>query len=238
LAEADRLAGTNRRLDVGLKIERVGDVALATWGDGENRLNLDTVSALEELCAQLERSDGASALVLTGEGKFFSNGLDLDRFAGDADALGQTVARFEVLLGRLFVLPVYTVAAINGHAFAGGAMLTCAFDHRVMRADRGYWCLNEAEIGLPLTRRMTAAVLGRLPRATALEAMLTARRYAGPEALAAGIVEETADEDAVVTAAIDRAAQVASKHRSVIATHKRHAFAHVATACGYEPSDG
>jgi Delta3-Delta2-enoyl-CoA isomerase len=222
---------------VGLKVERVGDVALATWGDGENRFNLDTIGALEELCEELERYDGPSGLVLTGEGKFFSNGLDLDRFAGDADALAQTVARFEVLLGRLFVLPVYTVAAINGHAFAGGAMLTCAFDHRVMRADRGYWCLNEAEIGLPLTRRMTAAVLGRLPKATALEAMLTARRYGGPEALTAGIVEETATDDAVVAAAIERAANVATKHRLVIATHKRHAFGHVATTCGYEPTD-
>jgi enoyl-CoA hydratase/carnithine racemase len=224
-------------VDVGLKVDRVGEVALATWSDGENRLNLDTVGALEELAEQLERSGGPSALVLTGDGKFFSNGLDLDRFAGDADALGATVARFEVLLGRLYVLPAYTVAAINGHAFAGGAMLTCAFDHRVMRADRGYWCLNEAEIGLPLTRRMTAAVLGRLPRSTALEAMLTARRYGAPDALAAGIVEETAADDAVVSIAMERAAMVAAKHRSVVATHKRHAFSQVAAACGYEPAD-
>jgi enoyl-CoA hydratase/carnithine racemase len=107
-----------------------------------------------------------------------------------------------------------------------------------MRADRGYWCLNEAEIGLPLTRQMAAAVLGRLPRATALEAMLTARRYGGPDALAAGIVEETAPDDDVVAIAVERASAVASKHRSVIATHKRHAFSHVASACGYERADG
>jgi enoyl-CoA hydratase/carnithine racemase len=220
-----------------MRVERDGDVAVATWADGENRLNLDTVGALEELADQFERDGGPSALVLTGEGKFFSNGLDLDRFAGDAEALGETVARFEVLLGRLYVLPVYTVAAINGHAFAGGAMLTCAFDSRVMRADRGYWCLNEAEIGLPLTRRMTAAVLGRLPRPTALEAMLTARRYSGAEALAAGIVEATASQDDLVSAAIERAAVVASKHRSVVAAHKRRALGEVAVACGYE-ADG
>jgi enoyl-CoA hydratase/carnithine racemase len=223
-------------VDVGLDVEQTGDVLVATWRDGENRLNLDTVAALEALAERVELEQGPCALVLTGEGKFFSNGLDLERFGGDAAALGATVSRFQVLLGRLYVLPAYTVAAINGHAFAGGAMLTCAFDYRVMRADRGFWCLNEAEIGLPLTDRMTAAVLGRLPRPTGLEAMLTARRFAGPDALEAGIVEATASDDELLDRAIERAALAATKHRNVIAAHKRHAFGAIAQACGYEPA--
>lgn len=232
-----RGAGEARQSEVvvGLDVERTGDVLVATWRDGENRLNLDTVGMLEELAERVERTDGPCALVVTGEGKFFSNGLDLERFGGDAAALGATVSRFQVLLGRLYVLPAYTVVAINGHAFAGGAMLSCAFDYRVMRADRGFWCLNEAEIGLPLTDRMTAAVLGRLPRAAGLEAMLTARRFPGPEALAAGIVEETASDDELLDRAIERAALVATKHRGVIAAHKRHAFGAVAVACGFTP---
>jgi enoyl-CoA hydratase/carnithine racemase len=223
---------------VGLDREQVGDVVVATWRSGENRFNLDSVAELEELADSVERHDGPIALVLAGEGKFFSNGLDLERFAADPDELGATVARFQVLLGRLLVLPAYTVAAINGHAFAGGAMLTCAFDHRIMREDRGYWCLNEVEIGLPLTRQMTAAVRGRLPTAAALEAMLTARRYSGPEARTAGIVEETAGADELVALAIERAATVAAKHRSVVAAHKRHAFGAVAEACGFAPTTG
>ena len=173
--------------------------------------------------------------MLASDGKFFSNGLDLERFAGDTEQLVATVARFQVLLGRLFVLPAYTVAAVTGHAFAGGAMLSCSFDHRVMRADRGYWCLNEAEIGLPFTEQMAAAVLGRLPRAVALEAMLTARRYSGPEALGAGIVDELAADGDVVEVAVARAADAATKHRRVIAAHKRHAFAGTALACGWDP---
>jgi Delta3-Delta2-enoyl-CoA isomerase len=221
-------------LDVALDIERDGDVVVATWRDGENRLNLDSIEALEGLVETVESALASCALVVAGEGKFFSNGLDLERFGDDPDQLTATVARFHTLLGRLFVAPAYTVAAINGHAFAAGAMLTCAFDHRVMREDRGYWCLNEAEIGLPLSAQMTAAVLGRLPRATALEAMLTARRYAGPDALAAGIVEELADADHVVEVAVARAAEVATKHRGVVAAHKRHALAATARACGWD----
>ncbi|HUD69900.1 MAG TPA: enoyl-CoA hydratase/isomerase family protein [Acidimicrobiales bacterium] len=220
---------------MGLDLQRNGDVVIATWRDGENRLNPDTVKALDDLASEIEHEGGPCALVLTGEGKFFSNGLDLERFEGDRDEMVTTVAMFEQLLGRLFVLPVYTVAAINGHAFAGGAMLTCAFDYRVMREDRGYWCLNEADIGLPLSAQMAAAVLGRLPRATALEAMLTARRYSAQDALVAGIVEAIVPEDRLLDVAVERAAMVAAKHRDVVAAHKRHAFCGVAAACGWVP---
>jgi enoyl-CoA hydratase/carnithine racemase len=218
---------------MGLDVERHGNVVVATWRDGENRMNPDTLAVLNELAAELEGDETAGALVVTGEGKFFSNGLDLERFAGNRDELLATVSMLPRLLGRLFVLPAYTVAAINGHAFAGGAMLTCAFDHRVMREDRGYWCLNEADIGLPLTAEMVAAVLGRLPRAAALEAMLTARRYGAGDASAAGIVDEVASESRLLELAIERAAYVAAKHRDVVAAHKRHAFGAVAAACGW-----
>jgi Delta3-Delta2-enoyl-CoA isomerase len=219
---------------VALDIRRDGDVVVATWRDGENRLNLDSLSWLESLATEIESIEGPCALVLAGDGKFFSNGLDLERFAGDADQFAATVGRFHLLLGRLYVLPAYTVAAVTGHAFAGGAMLTCAFDHRVMREDRGYWCLNEAELGLPLTEQMAAAVLGRLPRAAAMEAMLTARRYSGPDALAAGIVDELATESTLVDVAVARATTAATKHRRVVAAHKRHAFTATALACGWE----
>lgn len=217
-----------------LDVEREGDVCVARWRDVENRVNLDSIAAWEQLAEQVERDAGPLALVVTGEGKFFSNGLDLGRFGENPGELAETVGRFLALLGRLFVLPAYTVAAINGHAFAAGAMLTCAFDHRVMREDRGYWCLNEVEIGLSLSEQMVGVVLGRLPRAAALEAMLTARRYGGPEAAAAGIVEEVASEPELLERAVARAANVAAKDRAVVAAHKRHAFGALARACGYE----
>lgn len=216
-----------------LDVEREGDVLVARWRDGENRLNLDSIAALEALAERVEATEGPCALVLTGEGKFFSNGLDLDRFGDRPAELAETVTRFLVLVGRFFVLPAYTVAAINGHAFAAGAILTCGFDHRVMREDRGYWCLNEVEIGLAISAPLAAPLLARLPRATAVEAMLTARRYGGPDARAAGIVEELAQDADVVPTAIARAAEIAAKHRRVVAEHKRVLNGAAAAACGY-----
>ncbi len=221
-----------------LEVERDGDVLVATWRDGENRINMDSVAALESLLARVEQTEGPCALVLTGDSKFFSNGLDLDRFGENPEELTATVRRFCVLLGRLFVLPAYTVAAINGHAFAAVAMLACAFDHRVMREDRGYWCLNEVEIGLPLPGPLAEVVFARLPRAAAVEAMLTARRYGGREALAAGIVEEVAPLSEVLPTAVARASAATRGHRAVLAEHKRLAHGGVAAVLGFEPPAG
>src|SRR3546814_12169538 len=73
-------------------------------------------------------------------------------------------------------------------------MMACCVDQRVMRDDRGYWCLPEVDLGTPVTDEMFAAVTSRLSVATAAEALTTGRRFTAPEALAAGIVDHTAAE--------------------------------------------
>jgi len=93
-----------------------------------------------------------------------------------------------------------------------------------MRADRGYWCLPEVDLGLPLTDGMKAVVTARLPRAAAADAMMTGRRYGAADALARGIVEHTAPEAEVLDRAVALAAEIAPKNRSVIAAHKRLLF--------------
>jgi enoyl-CoA hydratase/carnithine racemase len=206
------------------------------WRDGENRFRPEVTERWHELLDELEARDGPLALVVTGEGRYFSNGLDLEHLAAHPEAAGPTVAGMERLLGRLLRFPAYTAAAIGGHAFAGGAMLTCAFDLRVMRGDRGWWCLPEVDLGLPLTPAMHAVVTARLPVATAQEAMLTGRRYTGPEAHEAGIVDAVAPEAHVLTACLARAEEMAGKDRSVIAEHKRLSFATAAARCGWDPS--
>jgi enoyl-CoA hydratase/carnithine racemase len=217
-----------------LDIERRGDVAVVRWDDGENRFNTASVARWHEVLDELAAVEGPLAVVLTGTGKFFSNGLDLDAFAAEPDSAGAVVDGVHRLLGRLLLFPAYTVAALNGHTFAGGAMLACCTDSRVMRSDRGYWCLPEADLGLPLTEPMFAAVTARLPVAVAAEAMNTGRRYGAVEAAAVGIVEHVAPEDQVVERAVAIAAEVAPKDRSVITRHKQLLFADAARVCGVD----
>src|SRR5690606_19506946 len=138
-------------------------VAVVRWRDGENRLHRASVDRWHAVLDELEAVEGPLALVVVGEGRFFSNGLDLDALAADRDAARAVVDDVHRLFGRLLLFPAYTVGALNGHTFAAGAMLACCLDARVMREDRGYWCLPEADLGLPLTEAMFAAVTARLP---------------------------------------------------------------------------
>jgi enoyl-CoA hydratase/carnithine racemase len=211
-----------------ITLTREGSVAVLTWNEGENRINLDSLARLNELLDELEKDDGPLAVVLTGTGKFFCNGLDLDRFADKRDEFVETLHVLEQTIGRLLVFPAYTVAAINGHAFAGGALISCAFDYRVMREDRGYWCMNEAQIGLVLDERLWSILTNRLPRATATLAATTARRFSGPDALRFGIVESVADESGVLAYAIEAAESMANLDRPTLGAHKR--LAHGAEA--------
>src|SRR6476659_8800969 len=126
-----------------LEMDQRGAVAILRWDDSEKRKNLASMAEWHAALDQLEQVEGPLALVVTGAGKFFSNGLDLDHFGVEPDEMAPTVQSVLLLLGRLLLFPAYTVAAINGHAFAAGAMLSACFDARVMRSDPGYCCLPE-----------------------------------------------------------------------------------------------
>jgi len=217
-----------------IEIEQHGHVAVVRWAQGENRFHRESVVRWHEVVDELEAVEGPLAVVVAGEGKFFSNGLDLDSFAADPDAMGFVVGEVHRLFGRMLLLPAYVVGALNGHTFAAGAMLACCFDRRVMREDRGFWCLPEADLGIPLTGPMFATVTARLPVAAAAEAMNTGRRYPGPDALAAGLVEELAAEADVLDRAVALADEVATKDRRVLGAHKQMLFADVARTCGVE----
>ena len=218
-----------------LSLRHEGSVAILTWNDGENRINVDSLARMNELLDELEATEGPLAVVLTGVGKFFSNGLDLERFAKNEGEFRSTLKELKRTIGRIFLFPAYTVAALNGHTFAGGALLSCAFDYRVMRDDRGYWCMNEAEIGLALDEQLFSIIDHRLPKATARAAAFTAKRFTGPDALEAGIVEAITNEDQVVPHAIDVAESYVMVDRKILAEHKRHAHGTEAKFLGFEP---
>jgi enoyl-CoA hydratase/carnithine racemase len=201
-------------------LDRQDDLFVLHLGDGENRFHPDWIAAVDSALEQVEQADGPRALVTTATGKFFSNGLDLDWLSGHADQHERYVLGVHRLLARVLALPVITVAALQGHTFAAGAMLSLAHDFRVMRADRGFWCLPEADIGLPFTRAMSALVQARLSPQTAHEAMTTGRRYGGVEALAAAVVDRAVEEESVHPTAEQLARSMAGKAGPTVATIK------------------
>lgn len=192
-------------------LDRDGEVFLLDLGDTENRFHPDWLKAVQDHLTTIDAAEGPRALVTTATGKFFSNGLDLEWLSQNGERFMEYVIDVHAVLARLLALPVPTVAAIQGHAFAGGAMVALAHDFRVMRADRGFFCLPEVDINIPFTRGMSGLIQGKLTKKTAHEAMTTGRRFGGTDALAAGIVDAVAHEDDVVSSAVEIARPLAGK---------------------------
>jgi len=215
-----------------IEIERLGDVAVVHLRDGENRFNGDSIASWHQALDELDAVEGALAVVTVGEGKFYSNGLDLEWMSANSDAAGPMIDDVHRLFGRVLGFRGITIAALNGHAFAGGAMLAAAHDFIVMRDDRGYWCLPEVDLGLPLTAAMHAVITAKLPRVTAHEAMMTGRRYSAADALEKGIVHRTAPESDVLNVAVVWATELAGKNRDVLAEHKRLTYRDAIATCG------
>ena len=211
-------------------LDRDGDVFVLQLGDDENRLHPDFLGAVADLLDEVAAAPPPSALVTTATGKFFSNGLDLEWVAANPDQINDYTSRVHDLLARILTFPRPTVAALQGHTFAAGAMLALAHDWRVMRADRGYFCLPEADINIPFLPGMSALIQAKLTPAAATDAMLTARRYGGLDAREAGIVTATAGEDDVLSAAVALAAPLAGKDPSTLGTIKQRMYADVVLA--------
>ncbi|TXT04336.1 hypothetical protein VHUM_04103 [Vanrija humicola] len=148
---------------------------------------------------------GAGTLVITSAlPKFFSNGLDpaclIDPNFFESD--------YDPVIYRLMTFPLVTVAAINGHAFAGGMVLALSCDFRVMTSGKGMMCMNEILIGLPLPNSFCQIISSRLTPNAARDTML-GKRWTQPQLLKEGLLDEVVDdqgpgkEGAVVKRAVE-----------------------------------
>ncbi len=214
-----------------LECSRDGDVFVLRLDAGENRFTPGLMDALDEALDTVERAGAPAALVTTGTGKFYSNGLDLEEMMrGGAGSAGAYLARVLGILGRVLTFPAPTVAAMNGHAFGAGALLGLVHDVRLMRSDRGFFCMPEVDMKIPLHPGMVAILQSRLPGQTAHEVVTTGRRFGGADARALGIVEEALAEDAILARATAIAGERAPKADAVMRTLKTGLYAQVLEA--------
>ena len=205
-----------------LDLSKDGDVFVLRMKTGENRFNPDFIGAMNAALDEVENSKGAAALVTTGEGKFYSNGLDLDWLSQQehADAM-RFLGTVHRLFARLVEFPVATCAAINGHAFAGGGMLALSHEWRVMRNDRGFFCLPELDLGMPLPVGMRSLIREKLGNQVYRETVFTAGRFAAADCIRLGIVDQAVAENEVIRAALERVRPLAAKNREALQVLKR-----------------
>ncbi|KAJ7534632.1 hypothetical protein O6H91_13G103700 [Diphasiastrum complanatum] len=169
---------------------REGGVYILTFGgDGEHRLNPDSVNAILTALDEVENDPSATALITTNEGKYYSNGLDLFYLRSNLDKHETFMMLFHKLLRRLLSFPMPTFAAICGHAAAGGCIVALAHDYRLLRSDRGFVFLNEVEIAIVPSGGVLSLIHSKLPNRTYQKALLSGHRYSGQAAVEAGLVD-------------------------------------------------
>jgi enoyl-CoA hydratase/carnithine racemase len=197
-----------------IELERHDEIFTLTLNDGENRWNTTFVREIAAALDEVEASEGPAALITTSSSeKFFSNGLDLDWLAaegehrgGDRKAFGD---EFMKLMARLITLPIPSICAVNGHAFGAGFMSALCHDVRIMRADRGFICANEMQLGMKIPTPELALFKHKIPANAFFETVQLSRRWTGPDALAAGIVQQTASAENLAEVALQRAKELA-----------------------------
>lgn len=183
---------------------------------GKNALGTEHMARLRaELAAA-----GSQPVLLTGAGDCFCAGLNLREVASlDSSAMADFLDSLEALVGDIFHYPGPVVAAVNGHAIAGGAVLALACDHSVAtRSPRTRIGLNEVAIGLRFPPSTLQMMRFRLPPHHHGAVLLGAGLHAPPDALRLGLVDELADD--ATTTAQQRLAALAAHPRAAFASTK------------------
>lgn len=213
-----------------------GTVVVLTMADGENRWNTTFTRAFEAALDEVETTPGPAVLVTTSaDQRFFSNGLDLAWITSKGEHPGGDrrvfAAEAMALFARMITFPLPTVCAVNGHAFGAGLMIAMCHDVRVMRADRGYLCANEVELGFAIPEPELALFRHKMPRPAFHQTVLLAKRWTGAEALAAGIVQQAVAADEVASTAEATAADLlrVAGNREITAWTKERLYGENAT---------
>ena len=170
-----------------LKWEKDESVAVLTMDNGENRQNLDFAEQMLATLKEILEDREIKALVITSSDvKNFSQGVDVGWLMqqmgeGNHQAIKDFMYRMNEVFSTLLTYPMPVIAAINGHAYGNGAIMSCACDFRFMRSDRGFFCFPEVNIGIPFMPGMLAWVTKAVPQHLLNEMLLTGERKGAPD---------------------------------------------------------
>jgi enoyl-CoA hydratase/carnithine racemase len=179
-----------------IQLDKDETIAIIRMNHGENRQNLDFAnSMIQSLDEALADKDVTAVIITSTDTKYWSLGVDIDWLGKQLQAQAfQNIKDFmygmNEVFKKLLLLPVPAIAAINGHAFGNGAILSCACDFRFMRSDKGFFCFPEVDLGIPFLLGMTAFVKKAIPYYKFNELKLTGRKAAAAELEAHHVIQK------------------------------------------------
>ncbi|HEY6831484.1 MAG TPA: enoyl-CoA hydratase/isomerase family protein [Pseudolabrys sp.] len=185
-------------------------IAVLTLKHGKaNTLDSEFCEALAEQLTELRHSD-AKAVVITGQGRMFSAGVDLKRLGdGGADYVRAFLPSLQRLYDAAFFHPKPVVAAINGHAIAGGCVLACCADRRIMARDAGRIGVTELLVGVPFPALAFEIVRFAVPARYLAEVTFSGATYDTDSALDRGWIDEIAEPEDLMEDALAVAQEIA-----------------------------
>lgn len=170
-----------------------------------NALDLELCEAIKRALEDVRQTD-AIGVVLTGDGVAFSAGVDMKRFV---TAGAPYIERFHPalcsMLEKVFLFPRPVVAAVNGHAVAGGCLLACAADFRLLAAGPAKMGAPEMRVGLAFPAVGLEAVRMVVPTTLLREFLFHGRTYQGDDAVRYGLADQIVPAEELLELAIDEA---------------------------------
>ena len=207
-----------------VRLETEGTVAIMRMAHGANNaIGQRMVAELAEALTAVRADTTIRALVLaSGIDRYFAIGLDLpELYPLPKDGFDAFMRSFERVCMDLYTLPRPTVAAVSGHATAGGAVLALCCDRRVMAAGRSVMGLNEARLGVPVPYLVDRIVRDLVDGRTSRDVLEGGEFMHVDELRAAGLVDAVAPPERVEAEAIAMATAVAAHPVAALEAIKR-----------------
>lgn len=198
--------------------KRDGVFILTLSGEGEHRLNPASIDSILSALAHVnENAHLVSALITTNDGKFFSNGLDLQwvsEFSSSRESRSQILGlKYAQLLVAVMELKLPSIAAVCGHASAGGFIFALAHDYRFMRRDRGFLYMSEVDVGISIPPSVMSIIRSKVGSRHLTEVLLGGRKYTAPMAFKAGIVDSVHENSGeTLQAAMDASVKMGKRN--------------------------
>src|SRR5262249_41114508 len=196
-------------------------VAILRMADG--KANVMSLEFCRAMTARLEEvaASPAPAVIITGHRRIFSAGVDLVRLLdGGVPYIREFLPALSAMLAAAFAFPKPLVAAINGHAIAGGCVIACAADRRLMAREAGRIGVTELLVGVPFPTAAMEVMRNAVAPQYFEEAIFTGATYAPPEALGRGLVNEIVEPEALLERAVAAAKALAALPAGTLRSRK------------------
>ncbi|XP_071687651.1 enoyl-CoA delta isomerase 2, peroxisomal-like [Rutidosis leptorrhynchoides] len=205
-------------------LEKRGNIFFLTLtGADDHRLNPTLISSIRSSLSKVKsQSTRGSVLITVAEGKFFSNGLDIAWAKSSSggspseavNLLRHMINLFKGVVADLISLPMPTIAAVTGHAAAGGMLLAMSHDYVMMKRDRAVLYMSELDLGMTLPEFCIALVRSKASTPEVMrDVLLRGMRVKADDAVAKGLIDSAHDSaEKAVEAAVRMGDELAKRN--------------------------